>query len=78
MEKDDLIIESKGVKVKVRTADGKDYAGYINILGFDRLSDYLQQHMASFIMIYHGGLEENKTIFVSKNNIMTIEEIDEE
>jgi hypothetical protein len=48
--------------------------GHINILGFDRLSDYLLHHTDEFIMIYKGGIDQGKTIFIFKRNIVLIED----
>ena len=68
------IIENKDRKVKIQTIDGKMVSGHINILGFDRLSDYLLHHNEEFIMIYNGGMDERKTVFVFKKNIILIED----
>ncbi|MFH2057507.1 MAG: hypothetical protein ABIJ59_01230 [Pseudomonadota bacterium] len=68
------IIENKDRKVKVQTLDGKMVSGYINILGFDRLSDYLLHHNEEFIMLYNGGIDERKTVFIYKRNIVLIED----
>ena len=70
----DGIIENKDRKVKIQTIDGKMVSGHINILGFDRLSDYLLHHHEEFIMIYNGGMDERKTVFVYKKNIILIED----
>lgn len=70
----DRRIDSKDRKVKILTMDGKAVSGNINILGFDRLSDYLRHHSEEFIMIYKGGLNERKTIFIYKKNIVLIED----
>ncbi len=68
------IIENKDRKVKAQTMDGKVITGYINILGFDRLSDYLLHHNEEFIMVYNGGMDNKKTIFLFKRNIVLIED----
>ncbi len=68
-------IHNKDRKVKVQTLDGKIVSGYMNILGFDRLSDYLLHHNEEFIMLYNGGMDETKTIFVYKRNIVLIEDV---
>lgn len=67
-------IKNKDRKVKIQTLDGKAVSGHINILGFDRLSDYLLHHNEEFIMIYKGGINEGKTIFLYKKNIVLIED----
>lgn len=68
-------INSKDRKVKVQTLDGRIASGYMNILGFDRLSDYLLHHNEEFIMLYNGGMDETKTIFVYKKNVVLIEDV---
>ena len=68
-------IHNKDRKVKVQTLEGKIVSGYMNILGFDRLSDYLLHHNEEFIMLYNGGMDETKTIFVYKRNIVLIEDV---
>lgn len=68
------VIENKDRKVKIQTIDGKIVSGRINILGFDRLSDYLLHHNEEFVMIYNGGIDERKTVFVFKRNIILIED----
>ncbi len=68
------IIGNKDRKVKIQTMDGKIISGYINILGFDRLSDYLLHHNEEFIMIYNGGIDNKRTIFLYKPNIVLIED----
>jgi small nuclear ribonucleoprotein (snRNP)-like protein len=67
-------IDNKDRRVKVQTLDGKMVTGHINILGFDRLSDYLLHHNEEFIMIYKGGIDQGKTIFIFKRNIVLIED----
>ena len=67
-------ITNKDRKVKIQTLDGKSVQGHINILGFDRLSDFLLHHNEEFIMIYKGGMDEKKTIFIYKKNIVLIED----
>ncbi len=64
-------------KVTIRSLDGKSVSGYLNILGFDRLSDYLLHHNDEFIMIYKGGMHGEKTIFIFKKNIVLIEDANE-
>ncbi len=64
-------------KVTIKSLDGKSISGYLNILGFDRLSDYLLHHNDEFLMIYNGGIHGNKTIFVLKKNIIFIEDANE-
>ena len=64
-------------KVTIKSLDGKGISGYLNILGFDRLSDYLLHHNDEFIMIYEGGIHGNKTIFIFKKNIVLIEDATE-
>ena len=68
------LVETKNVKVKIQTVDGKNIMGHINILGFDRLSDYLLHHNEEFIMIYNGGMASKKTIFIFKRSIALIED----
>ena len=68
------IIGNKDRKVKIQTMDGKIISGYVNILGFDRLSDYLLHHNEEFIMIYNGGIDNKKTIFIFKRNVVMIED----
>lgn len=68
------IIENKDRKVKVQTLDGKIVSGYLNILGFDRVSDYLLHHNEEFIMLYNGGMDERKTVFIYKRNVVLIED----
>ena len=74
IEKENFKIDKKDRKVKVRTMDGKSVSGYINILGFDRTSDFLLHHTDDFIMLYNGGMNEDKTIFVLKKNVVIIED----
>ncbi len=71
-------IQNQSWKVRVQTVDGKSITGSLNILGFDRLSDYLQKHGEEFIMIYNGGTTKDKTLFVLKENIILIEDLGEE
>jgi hypothetical protein len=70
--------ETKNCKVRVFTIDGNCHLGSLNILGYDRLSDYLQKHSSDFIMLYDNGLWKDRTLFILKQNILTIEEIEEE
>ncbi len=71
-------IQNKDRKVKISTMDGKGVSGFINILGFDRLSDYLLNHNDEFIMLYNGGLHGKKTIFIYKKNIVLIQDAEDE
>ena len=70
--------ETKSNKVEIFTIDGKSNVGFLNILGYERLSDYLQQISSDFIMLYNSNSDNNKTVFIVKKNILTIEEIDEQ
>ncbi len=69
-------VQNKGRRVKVQTVDGKSVSGCLNILGYDRLSDYLLKHVEDFVMLYDGGIDQNKTMFLLKKNIVFIEDID--
>jgi len=68
--------ETKNIKVEIFTIDGKSNVGFLNILGYERLSDYLQKLSSDFIMLYNSSSDNNKTVFLMKRNILTIEEID--
>ena len=70
--------ETKNNKVKISTIDGKSNVGFLNILGYERLSDYLQNLSSDFIMLYNSGSDNNRTLFIVKKNILTIEEVDEQ
>lgn len=68
-------VESRDCKVEVTTIDGKKSIGFINVLGYDRLSDCLQQHSSDFIILYNTGSYTNRTLFILKSNILTVEEV---
>ena len=70
--------ETKNNKVEIFTIDGKSNVGFINILGYERLSDYLEKLSSDFLTLYNSGSDNNKTLFIAKKNILTIEEIDEQ
>jgi hypothetical protein len=78
MSKKTYKIQNQSWKVRVQTVDGESVTGSLNILGFDRLSDYLHKHGEEFIMIYNGGTTKDKTLFVLKENIILIEDLGEE
>ena len=77
MTQTNIKVDNMDRKVTIKSLDGKGVSGYLNILGFDRLSDYLLHHNDEFLMIYNGGINENKTIFILKRNIILIEDADE-
>ena len=68
-------IDNKDRTVRIKTTDGKSVSGHINILGFDRASDFLLNHDEDFLMIYNGGMDKSKTIFINKKNIVLIEDL---
>jgi hypothetical protein len=70
--------ETKNCKVRVFTIDGNCHLGSLNILGYDRLSDYLQKLSSDFIMLYNSGLNNNKTLFIEKKTILRIVEDEEQ
>ena len=70
--------ETKNIKVRIFTIDGNCNVGLLNILGYERLSDYLQKFSSDFIMLYNSGSDNNRTLFILKKNILTIEEVKEE
>ena len=72
----EAFIENKNCKVEIFTLDGKSSMGFLNILGYDRLSDYLEKHSSDFIMLYNSGSYTNRTLFILKKNILTIEEVE--
>ena len=76
MEKEDFT-ETKNIKVRVFTIDGICNVGFLNILGYERLSDYLQKLSSDFITLYNSG-SNNITLFIAKKNILRIEEVKEE
>ena len=70
--------EPKNCKVKIFTADKNCNVGFLNILGHDRLSDYLQKLSSDFIMLYNSGLDNNRTLFIEKKTISRIVEAEEQ
>lgn len=70
--------ETKNNKVEIFTIDGKSYVGFLNILGYGRLSDYLEKLSLDFITLYNSGSDNNRTLFIAKKNIITIEEVDKQ
>jgi hypothetical protein len=70
--------ETKNSKVEIFTIDGKSNVGFLNILGYERLSDYLQKLSSDFIMLYNRCSDNNRTLFILKKNILTIEEVEEQ
>jgi len=70
--------ETKSIKVEIFTINGKSNIGFLNILGYERLSDYLEKLSSDFITLYNLGSDNNKTLFLAKKNILTIEEVDEQ
>ena len=73
MEKE-AFTETKNIQVRIYTIDGHCNAGFLNILGYDRLSDYLQKHSSDFFTLYNNIEGRNLTIFIAKKNIIRIEE----
>ena len=74
MEKE-AFTETKNIKVRIFTIDSNCNVGFLNILDYERLSDYLQKLSSDFITLYKSGSDNNKTLFIAKKNILTIEEI---
>jgi hypothetical protein len=70
--------EPKNCKVKIFTTDNNCNVGFLNILGYDRLSDYLQKLSSDFIMLYNSGLNNNRTLFIEKKTISRIVESEEQ
>ena len=66
--------ETKNIQVRIYTIDGHCNAGFLNILGYDRLSDYLQKHPSDFFTLYNNIEGRNLTVFFAKKNIIRIEE----
>ena len=66
--------ETKNIKVRIYTIDGHCNAGFLNILGYDRLSDYLQKNPLDFFTLYNNIEGRDLTIFIAKKNIIRIEE----
>jgi hypothetical protein len=73
MEKE-AFTETKNIQVRIYTIDGHCNAGFLNILGYDRLSDYLQKHPSDFFTLYNNIEGRDLTIFIAKKNIIRIEE----
>ena len=69
--------ETKDCKVKIFTTDKNCNVGFLNILGYERLSDYLQELSSDFITLYNSG-DNNITLFIAKKNILRIEETKEQ
>ena len=69
--------ETKNNKVEISTIDGKSNVGFLNILGYERLSDYLEKLSSDFITLYNSG-SNNITLFIAKKSILRIEEVKEE
>ncbi len=61
MEKE-AINETKNIEARIFTIDGNCNVGFLNILGYDRLSDYLQKLSSDFITLYNSG-DNNITLF---------------
>ena len=70
--------EPKNCKVKIFTNDRNCNVGFLNILGHERLSDYLQKFSSDFIMLYKSGLNNNRTLFIEKKTILRIVESEEQ
>ena len=70
--------ETKNCEVKIFTIDGNCNLGSLNILGYDRLSDYLQKLSSDFIMLYNSGLNNNRTLFIEKKSVLRIVEFEEQ
>ena len=66
--------ETKNIQVRIYSIDGHCNAGFLNILGYNRLSDYLQKHSSDFFTLYNNIEGRNLTIFIAKKNIIRIEE----
>jgi hypothetical protein len=66
--------ETKNIQVRIYTIDGHCNPGFLNILGYDRLSDYLQKYSSDFITLYNNIEGRDLTIFIAKKNIIRIEE----
>ena len=66
--------ETKNIQVRIYTIDGHCNAGFLNILGYDRLSDYLQKNPSDFFTLYNNIEGRNLTVFFAKKNIIRIEE----
>ena len=69
--------ETKSIRVRVFTVDGIANVGFLNILGYDRLSDYLEKLPSNFITLYNSD-EDNITYFIAIKNIIRIEELKEQ
>ena len=70
-------VDNNDKRVSIRTNDEKTVTGYMNILGYDRLSDYLLQHRDDFFMVYNSGIRGTSTMFVYKIHVISIEDSDE-
>jgi hypothetical protein len=69
--------ETKNCKVKIIIIDGDINVGCLNIIGYERLSDYLQKLSSNFITLYNSG-SNNITFFIAIKNILRIEEVKEQ
>ena len=69
--------ETKNIKVRIFTIDSNCNVGFLNILGYERLSDYLEKLSSDFITLYNSG-SNNITIFIAIKNILRIEEVKEQ
>ena len=63
----------------VQTVTGDSYRGYINIGFNERLSDMFTKVKSQFIIIYDAKVkgEEKATVFINKQNIVSIKPLDE-
>ncbi len=74
MAKRTLSVETKIRKIVVKTIDGKNTNGCVNIVGHERLSDFLRTHDEDYLMVFNGGVNQDKTLFFMKRNIVSVED----
>ncbi|MBF0224287.1 MAG: hypothetical protein HQK76_02430 [Desulfobacterales bacterium] len=68
----------KGQKVKIRLTNNYVIQGTINIVGFERVSDFLQKNTEPYLILYNARTDDGdiqKTLLVSKIQILWIEPI---
>jgi len=60
--------------VKIYLRDHKAITGHLNIVGFGRVSDFLEQHSAQFLsLIFH----DKTFLAINKNQILYIKDLTE-
>ena len=68
----------KEQKIRCKLTTNETVEGKINMIGHERVSEYLEKNEDSYIKLYNSNSNEDnsqRTIFINKNQILWIEPV---